>query len=183
VLRQLKDHFLGRQYLPIYGLGHSLGCKIHLLIGSLFTPERAGNILMAFNNYPARRSIPFLQGVWDQVALSLDFDVEFTPSPERTLQLVQDRYVVRRNLLVKFRTDELDQTRDLLPVLQNRFPELSAMQRLAGNHLTPISQDVRWQAGSSFSPLDAVGQWLRQELTRDLQQLQREIAYWLSPLG
>ena len=34
---------LRRRYLPIYGMGHSMGCKLHLLIGSLFDVERAGN--------------------------------------------------------------------------------------------------------------------------------------------
>jgi hypothetical protein len=38
--------------LPIYGLGHSMGCKVHLLINSLWQVERAGNIYMSFNNYP-----------------------------------------------------------------------------------------------------------------------------------
>jgi hypothetical protein len=52
---------LRKRYLPIYGVGHSMGCKLHLLIGSLFSVERAGNILISFNNYPARRAIPFVE--------------------------------------------------------------------------------------------------------------------------
>ncbi|MEL7330539.1 MAG: DUF1350 family protein, partial [Cyanobacteria bacterium J06559_1] len=48
--------------LPIYGVGHSMGCKVHLLIGSLYGAERGaervGNIFISFNNYPARKSIP-----------------------------------------------------------------------------------------------------------------------------
>ncbi|MEM8603909.1 MAG: DUF1350 family protein, partial [Cyanobacteria bacterium P01_H01_bin.121] len=106
-LRQVRSSGLGEQCLPIYGLGHSLGCKIQLLIGSLFEVERAGNMLLAFNNYPARRSIPFLEGLLDQVSLATDLEVEFTPSPIQTLKLIQDQYAVEHNLLVKFRTDDL----------------------------------------------------------------------------
>ena len=28
---------LRKRYLPIYGVGHSMGCKLHLLIGSLYS--------------------------------------------------------------------------------------------------------------------------------------------------
>src|SRR4028119_1923299 len=51
---------LRKRYLPIYGVGHSMGCKLHLLIGSLFSVERAGNILISFNNYAARDAIPLV---------------------------------------------------------------------------------------------------------------------------
>jgi alpha-beta hydrolase superfamily lysophospholipase len=36
--------------LPTFGVGHSLGSVIHLLIGSRYAVQRSGNILMAFNN-------------------------------------------------------------------------------------------------------------------------------------
>ncbi|HEY9297678.1 MAG TPA: DUF1350 family protein, partial [Phormidium sp.] len=61
-LEQLRYRGLLRQgYLPIYGIGHSMGCKLHLLIGSLFPVERAGNILISFNNYAAKDAIPLVQ--------------------------------------------------------------------------------------------------------------------------
>ena len=34
-------------YLPTYGIVHSMCCKLHLLIGSLFSVQRAGNILIS----------------------------------------------------------------------------------------------------------------------------------------
>ncbi|HEY9648603.1 MAG TPA: DUF1350 family protein, partial [Chroococcidiopsis sp.] len=85
-LEYLRDEVLRQRYLPIYGLGHSMGCKLHLLIGSLYPQERAGNILVSFNNYPARRSIPFVDQfaqVSTQLAqftpqIATAFDVEFT---------------------------------------------------------------------------------------------------------
>jgi hypothetical protein len=194
--------------LPIYGVGHSMGCKLHLLIGSLYPQERAGNILISFNNYPARRSIPMLEQMTDfsrftsqvatrfvsQVAAQFstqalppfavpEFDVEFTPSPEATFQLVLDKYQVQRNLLVKFTNDDIDQTRSLHDILQERFPKLTAVQILKGNHLTPLGQDVNWQTGTEFSPLDAIGQFVKQEVYRDMNQLKRIMLMWLDPFS
>lgn len=162
--------------LPIYGLGHSLGCKVHLLINSLWEVERAGNVYMSFNNYPAKRSIPFLEQV---VQFSPALNVEFTPSPEATLDLIYDQYPVAHNLLIKFRNDTIDQTRPLSEVLVRRFPELTTIQILQGSHTTPIAQDIAWQPGSSFSPLDAVGQFMKQEFYRDLNQLKQNLLLWL----
>ena len=179
--RLQKTNALGKRYLPIYGIGHSLGCKIHLLIGSLFQVERAGNILISYNNYPARRAIPFLEQL--QVNVTPAFDVEFTPSPGETNQLIIDNYEVRRNLLIKFDRDDIDQTINLNPVLEQRFPRMVALRTLPGNHLTPLSQDIQWQMGDVFSPVDAIGQWFKQELSRDLSRLNREIIRWLNPLA
>ncbi|MGB3137342.1 MAG: DUF1350 family protein [Nodosilinea sp.] len=164
-------------YLPIYGLGHSMGCKVHLLINSLWDVERAGNIYMSFNNYPARRSIPFLE---QAAQFSPAFNVEFTPDPETTLALVRDRYPVPRNLLIKFRSDTIDQTRPLSEVLVKRFAELTTVRILQGSHTTPIAQEFGWQPGTTFSPLDALGQFVRQEFYRDLNRLRRDLLTWLS---
>lgn len=170
--------------LPIYGLGHSMGCKVHLLINSLYEVERAGNILMAFNNYSARRSIPFLDQVlaWNP-SLNVMNTMEFIPSPEETFALIERYYPVQRNLLIKFRKDEIDQTRPLHEVLIHRFPELTSVQILPGTHTTPMAQDLPWQPGSSFSAFDAIGQFVKQEFTRDLRQLEDIILMWLNPLA
>ncbi|XP_076950577.1 uncharacterized protein LOC143623601 [Bidens hawaiensis] len=40
------------KYLPSFGIGHSLGSVIHLLIGSRYAVQRCGNVYMAFNNKP-----------------------------------------------------------------------------------------------------------------------------------
>jgi hypothetical protein len=168
---------LRQRYLPIYGVGHSMGCKLHLLIGSLFPVERAGNILISYNNYPAARAIPFVE----QFNINPAFNVEFTPSPLETNELIAQNYEVRRNLLIKFTNDEIDQTINLNQVLQQRFPNLVALQTLPGNHLTPLGQDVNWQPGPVFTPFDALGQWMKQEVYRDLNQLKQEILRWLNP--
>ena len=164
-----------QRYLPIYGLGHSMGCKIHLLIGSLYSVERAGNVLISFNNYAAQDAIPLLEQF-------NAFAVEFTPSPLETNNLVQQRYTVRRNLLIKFANDNLDQSAALTQLLQNRFPNMITNQTLPGTHTTPLGQDVKWQTGGSFTPFDALGQWFKQEAYRDLNQLKSAILMWLNPL-
>ena len=44
--------------LPVYGVGHSLGSLITLMINSRFGVHRDGNALLSFNNRPATDSIP-----------------------------------------------------------------------------------------------------------------------------
>ncbi|MBE9177956.1 DUF1350 family protein [Oculatella sp. LEGE 06141] len=178
-LEHLLTEVIQKRYLPVYGIGHSMGCKLHLLIGSLFPQERAGNILISFNNYPARRAIPLVEQF---VQFSPNFAIEFTPSPEETNLLIEKQYQVRRNLLVKFRNDDIDQTRPLSEAMLTRFPEMTTIQILNGNHLTPLGQDVSWTAGASFTPLDAIAQFVRQEVYRDLNQLKRTVLLWLDPM-
>ncbi|MGK7873708.1 MAG: DUF1350 family protein [Xenococcaceae cyanobacterium] len=179
ILERLQaTNVLVQRYLPIYGMGHSMGCKLHLLIGSLFSVERAGNILISFNNYPARRAIPFVE----QLEINPAFNVEFTPSPVETNELIAKSYEIRRNLLIRFNNDDIDQTVSLNPVLQTRFPNMVALLTLPGNHLTPLGQDINWQVGEVFTPLDAIGQWVKQGLSRDLNRLKQEIIRWLNPV-
>ena len=168
---------LRKRYFPVYGLGHSMGCKLHLLIGSLFPVERAGNILISYNNYAARDAIPLVQ----QFDFNSAFSIEFTPSPLETDKLVRESYGVRRNLLIRFTNDTIDQSAALTQLLQKRFPHMVTVQKLNGTHTTPLGQDVSWQTGSTFTPFDAVGQWMKQEFYRDLNQLKRVISLWLNP--
>ncbi len=57
---------------------------------------------------------------------------------------------------------------------------ISTLQ-LQGNHLTPLGQDIEWQVGEIFTPFDAVGQWVKQNFSRDLYGLEKEISRWLNP--
>jgi Protein of unknown function (DUF1350) len=222
IARLHHTHQLSPRYLPVYGLGHSMGCKLHLLIASLFEVERAGNIFLAYNNFPAKRSIPLLEQVTESLSDPLEKmrqaarqvmadrnlrdripdgvkqnikqglqqidlnamnpnNIEFVPSPEETLAIVAADYPIRRNLLVKFRDDNLDQTLALRELLTDKFGDLVSFRPMNGNHTTPIGQDLRWQVGEDFSPIDAVGQWMRQNVYQDLDSLKREIARWLDP--
>lgn len=253
-LEYLQQRRLREQDLPVYGLGHSLGCKLHLLNNSLFEAERAGNILMAFNNYPAKRAIPlydqvsqassmfdsavqgtrnflkdnpsqrassqnpsssiasFFNRVTEQVSeqvtrsmpkevtemaqnlskdvsqtvskqlaqLKPDLDAEFRPSPDETQQLVAENYGIGRNLLIQFKTDDIDQTTALNETLSSRFAAQTTLKRLTGNHLTPLGQDVNWAAGRDFSPIDAVGQFMKQGAYQDLNKLRSTVLEWLT---
>jgi hypothetical protein len=178
-LDYLWDTALRKRSLPIYGMGHSMGCKLHLLIGSSFAVERAGNILMSFNNFPARKAIPFGE------PLTTALDVEFSPTPAETMYLIAKNYQIRRNLLVNFTNDNIDQTPMLKNALETQFPGMVVAQVLAGNHLTPLGPDLNWQAGATFSPLDALSQWLRQGIYqgvyRELHQLEKTVLLWLNP--
>ncbi|MEY2985384.1 MAG: hypothetical protein RLZZ568_2001 [Cyanobacteriota bacterium] len=191
-----RRHDIPGGFLPTYGLGHSLGCKLHLLIGSLYDVERSGNILIAYNNYPVKQAIPFgeqlaqlqldkwllgMQKQLKQFNWQIDMNFEFTPSPEETNQLIAQQYQIRRNLLVKFANDDIDQTLSLRPILNQQTADLVTYCPLPGNHLTPLGQDIQWDTGEEFSPLDAVGQWLKSTLSQDLQRLQAEILRWLDP--
>jgi Protein of unknown function (DUF1350) len=163
-------------YLPIYGMGHSMGCKLHLMIGSMYEVERAGNILISFNNFAARDALP----LFDRVPTELN--IEFTPSPQATLDLIAKYYDVRRNLIVKFNNDTLDQSYTIGNTLENIFPGMISRLTLNGNHLTPLGQDFQLQISPNvFTPFDAIGQWFKQEIHRDLHQLKREMLRWLNP--
>jgi len=187
-LKSLYNQGTLRNRLPTYGLGHSMGCKLHLLIGSLFPVgrvERAGNVLASFNNYAARDAIPLVEQFSSAFssAFSSTLDVEFTPSPLETNAIVAQRYQIPRNLLVKFDDDNLDQTLTMDSILQKRFPGMVTLHRQPGNHLTPLGQTITWQAGSSFTPLDAIGQWMKQGVYQNINQLKSTILHWLDPLA
>lgn len=178
-------------YLPVYGVGHSMGCKIHLLINSLFNVQRAGNVLISYNNFPVKRSIPLLDQL-DAVPFldQFDFNVneaidnfEFIPTPNETNDIIKTSYQTRRNLLIKFENDTIDQTTDLSPILLERFPNMVVSRKLSGNHLTPLGQEINWQVGEGFAPLEAFGQWMKQEFSQDLVVLKKEVCRWLNPTG
>ncbi len=128
----------GDPVLPVLRLGHSLGCKLHLL-----APDggRGSNALvaMSFNNFSADRSIPLLA----DLAPRLGVRTEFSPSPQETLRLVSQLYGVPRNLLIRFGRDPLDQSPPLLAVLQQRPGDASSLVQLGGDHLTPASAGLR----------------------------------------
>ena len=119
-------------------LGHSLGCKLHLLAPD--GGRRCEALLaLSFNNFSAERSVPLLAEMGQQFG----FRSEFSPSPQETLQLVSRSYRQSRNLLVRFRRDELDQSPRLLEALRQRSDDHSELLELPGDHLTPASAGLR----------------------------------------
>ncbi len=169
--------YLPAEGLPIYGVGHSMGCKLHLLIGSMYDVDRSGNILISFNNFSARDAVPLMGQI------PVEFNVEFAPSPQETLDLITDYYDVKRNLIVKFSNDTIDQSYTLGQTLMKIFPGMVSTQTINGSHLTPLGQDFQWQLNPQvFTPFDAIGQWIKQEVHRDLHQLKHEMLRWLDPV-
>jgi len=177
--RLYKTNKIPQSYLPIYGIGHSMGCKLHLLIGSLYDVERAGNILISFNNYPVNQAIPFME----QFNINPILEMEFSPSPLETKKIISENYSIRRNLLIKFTQDDLDQTVDLNLLLQELFPALTTVRTLTGTHITPLNQKITWRMGELFTPIDALGQWFNQGMSRNLDDLQQEVIFWLNPMS
>jgi hypothetical protein len=186
-IKLLQDRHQLSPALPIYGLGHSMGCKLHLLIGSLFEINRSGNILMSFNNFGAKEAIPFMEQMTAMPFLNQFSAItpigEFIPSPEQTNRIVANNYIVRRNLLIKFANDTLDQSLPLANLLEEIHPGMITTHRLKGTHLTPLGQDVKLQVGSTFTPFDAVGQLFRQEFFKELAQVEQTIDRWLHPIS
>jgi hypothetical protein len=190
-LSRLRDRENLSRALPIYGLGHSMGCKLHLLIGSLFDEiERSGNILISFNNFAAKEAIPFMEQMsamplvtqfTSQFAPAAMPVTEFIPSPQETNRIISQQYIVRRNLLIKFANDTLDQSLPLAGILEDVAPGMITTQRLRGNHLTPLGQDVKLSMGGAFSPIDIVGNRFRQEFFKELAQVEQTIVRWLQP--
>ena len=172
-----SDIYRGIINLPVYGLGHSMGCKLHLLIGSLSPIERAGNIFISFNNYPIRQAIPF----FEQLNFHNVFDLEFTPSPNKTQDIIQKSYIIRHNLLIKLTQDNIDETISLMKILHRKYPNLVALQTLPGNHLTPLGQEVNFKTGNIFTPMDIMKQWFQNKVSNDLYNLKNAILRWLNP--
>ena len=150
---------------PLLRLGHSLGCKLHLL-----APDggRAcdGLVALSFNNFSAERSVPLLAELGQQ----FQFRSEFSPSPEQTLELVGRSYGQPRNLLVRFNRDELDQSPRLLGALRQRPHDRSQLLELPGDHLTPASAGLRRQL---------LGNWADDpSRQRAVDQLAEAIGHW-----
>tara|TARA_B100000965_G_scaffold8593_1_gene6659 strand:+ start:29 stop:751 length:723 start_codon:yes stop_codon:yes gene_type:complete len=126
------------QNLSTIRVGHSLGCKLHLI-----APDGGRNcerfISISFNNFSANNSIPFLKNI----SKNLDFNSEFSPSPQRTFKLIKDTYIQNNNLLIKFDSDKLDQTESLLNCLKKRTNDNSNGLIMKGNHTLIASAGLR----------------------------------------
>jgi hypothetical protein len=146
-------------------VGHSLGCKLHLLAPDGGRGGR-GLVAISFNNFSAERSVPLLAELGQQ----LNFRSEFSPSPEETLRQVAGSYRQSRNLLVRFNRDGIDQSQRLLGVLQQRPGDQSNLLELAGDHLTPASGGLRRQL---------LGRWADDpQRARTIDQLAEQISQW-----
>ena len=161
--RQLEQR-MGHMPTPLR-LGHSLGCKLHLLAPDGGRGSR-GLVALSFNNFEADRSIPLL----GELAPRLGVETEFSPSPKETLRLITRHYLQARNLVVRFGRDELDQSSDLITSLRNRSSDASEELHLPGDHLTPASAGLR---------RSLLGQWADDpKRVRVMRSLTQTITAW-----
>ena len=78
-----------------------------------------------------------------QIAQKLKFSSEFSPSPERTFRIIEKTYNQKNNFLIKFNSDELDQTDRLLSCLRSRKEDNSKGIKLKGTHTIIASAGLR----------------------------------------
>jgi hypothetical protein len=101
--------------------------------------------------------------VADRVSAEM-LELDFTPGPEQTWQLLLDGYNVQKNVIMKFVGDEIDQSIELSNYLRTRGCD-SVLQLMPGNHLTPNSLTP----GSAKTDPDM--QKFLKELTRTLNTM------------
>ena len=151
-------------------LGHSLGCKLHLLAPDSGRGSSALGALSC-NNFSAERSVPLLAELGQQFG----FRSEFSPSPAATLAQVQQAYRQRRNLLVRFASDGIDQSARLLDALRARPDDASELLDLPGDHLTPASGGLRRQL---------LGRWADDpSRSRRIEHLAEQVNAWARARG
>ena len=150
--QRLLSKRIGRS-VPTIRIGHSLGCKLHLI-----SPDGGRNcekfISISFNNFSANRSIPFLK----KISRKLEFESEFSPSPDKTFQIIEKTYSQKNNFLIKFKSDKLDQTDKLFSCLKSRKEDNSMGILLKGNHTIIASAGLR----ENF-----LGDWADDDLKRN----------------
>ncbi len=154
--------------LPPLRIGHSLGCKLHLL-----APDGGRNskalVTLGFNNFTANRSIPMMSKLGPQLGLQ----IEFSPSPKETYRFISEHYLQPKNLLINFSEDKLDQSTDLLKHLNHRKGDESIRLEVPGDHLTPASAGVRKRI---------LGEWGdNPSKMKSIQVLINKIYEWASP--
>lgn len=151
--------------LPLFGVGHSLGAKLQVLLACRGTLRYRAQAMVAFNNASATDSVRLLQQfarelLEDGRALGRDVSdavlgmmpvigamaeraaavsgLQFKPDPKETLRRAAEEYAVQRCMLVTFNDDKLDQNEELREELAERRDTDISTARRTGNHLTPV---------------------------------------------
>lgn len=168
--------------LPAIALGHSLGCKLHLLDAcrayqteAASAPLLRGAILMAYSNASFRQALPW--GGWVPAPLA----PEFSPTPQATERAIVRHYPAVPTLAIAFERDDIADMDTLHGQLQQRLGDCALLnyQKLAGDHGTSAGSRYPFAAGQNFSPADAIGQWLYQSLNAENERLAHVLERWL----
>ncbi len=188
-LKSIQDR-LGYPQLPTFGLGHSLGCKLHILsciddphIGK----QRWGNIFMAYSNSSLQSAVPWgasFQTLFDSLGSPSWLDPnlwigEFDPSPSQLMKLLETQYSVAPHLLIKFKQDTIDDIEDLYQALHQKFRETVTLNYLMGDHGTSVGSRYPFTIGPLITPLDVLGQFIYENLNQANYQLSQTIQTWL----
>ncbi|KAL3682966.1 hypothetical protein R1sor_000988 [Riccia sorocarpa] len=116
-----------------------------------------------------------IPGVLNQVTEGVS---EFRPTPAENRRTIAAQYSVPNNLLVKFTDDTIDET-DLVeePLMARSYYLGGTFKKvvITGTHATPLAQDLRWQVGGVYSPVDAVAQVVKYAALADLRTLVRNV--------
>ncbi len=152
-------------------IGHSLGCKLHLL-----APDGGRNassfIAISFNNFAANKSIPLFSEFKSKNSRYKDFH----PNPIETHRLIREYYIQPSNLLIRFKEDRIDETSKLLDSLRNRNREDKSYKvEMNGDHLSPASFGLRQ---------NLLGEWANDKSKRkQIKNLIETINNWTSSLS
>ncbi|KAI3995008.1 hypothetical protein MKX01_019822 [Papaver californicum] len=106
---------------------------------------------------------------------------EFKPTPAENRDCFMNSYSVPHTLLVKFSSDAIDETDVVEEILKPRIESVGGTLEkvtLSGTHLTPCIQDIKWQVGYAYTPVDAIAQSLKTLSINDIRVLARTVADW-----
>ncbi|XP_022739620.1 uncharacterized protein LOC111291820 isoform X7 [Durio zibethinus] len=191
--------------LPTFGIGHSLGSVIHLLIGSSrYAVQRSGNVLMAFNNKEASLAIPLFSPVLVPMAQSVGpFFSQIASSPtirmgaEMTLKQIESLSppIMKQVLplveqlpplymdLVKGREDfspKPEETRRL--ALPDVPPAMADAVNRGSEFLANLTVGTPWEtvAKEVSNTLGVDSTVLRAEISKDINNLVDVITSWMA---
>ncbi|XP_074290226.1 uncharacterized protein LOC141616955 isoform X2 [Silene latifolia] len=190
--------------LPTFGIGHSLGSVIHLLIGSRYAVQRNGNIYMAFNNKDPSDAIPLFSPVFSPVAQSLGpLLSQIASSPtirlgaETTLKQLENISPPIMKQMLPLIEQLPPLYMDLVNGRDNFIPKPEETRRLALPDVPPAMADAVNRGGELLANLVAGTPWetvtrdvsaslgvdsqiLRAETSKDLEVLVDAVTCWMS---
>jgi hypothetical protein len=118
-----------------------------------------------------------LGSVFDEVG---DGGQDFTPSPEENEKLFATGYSVPKTLLIQFMDDSIDQSAKLEQILQKRVPRGGVeLQKMIGNHLTPVGASPQIRVPGAFGPAEAIAQAALSLSQADLRRVGQQVVSWM----
>lgn len=123
-----------------------LGSVLTQVASSPFRPtlESATETFRDISPSPLRQLMPMLEQLTPMYMDVAQGRQEFSPSPEEAKSMITNYYSVPRNLILRFRSDKMDESMELATMLQgsatisNRLD--ITMRSLQGDHVRPLHQ-------------------------------------------